>query len=103
MDRRERASVAMTVVDLDTYRPVAQLDHSAGMGCHFADFSSDGQRLVISNLASGLCAIWDVKTWNLAARLLEKEQDISEATFSPDGNSVLTAAEDGALHLWRKK
>jgi WD40 repeat protein len=61
-------------------------------------FSPDGERLLV---ASGSSArLYDVETGRATDSSLVHDGEITDASFSPDGRSVLTAGVEGTAKLW---
>jgi WD40 repeat protein len=71
-----------------------------------ASFSPDGRLLVTTALsASGAAApaqVWDTRT-GLPVALLRHSQRIRSAAFSPDGQRVVTASDDGTARVWEAR
>lgn len=45
--------------------------------------------------------LWSVKTSRPASRIYEVPHNLTDATFNPDGRSLLSTCEDGHLRLWK--
>jgi WD40 repeat protein len=74
--------------------------HFLEMGiAHPANFSPDGQRVVIGG-GDGIARVWDVVTGELLLSLVGHQDLISISTYSPDGKTILTASNDGDVRLW---
>jgi WD40 repeat protein len=88
----DTGALLMTLDDVDT-------EMNRGVA-----FSPDGSRLVTG---SGCCGqdpngapkIWDLVTGRVLTRL-EHRVDLWEVDWSPDGSSIATAGEDGAVRVW---
>lgn len=64
-----------------------------------AEFSPDGQRVVTAASNDGTASLWDVNTGKQLT-ILSGHQSVTFATFSPDGQYVLTTSGDKAAYLW---
>jgi WD40 repeat protein len=63
--------------------------------CHF---SPDGSLAVTASLDGA--ELWDLRTGKLRAVLRAHGCRVSDAIFSPEGDTVLTAAGDGTVRTW---
>jgi WD40 repeat protein/serine/threonine protein kinase len=86
--------------DLDTGKSQVLKGH----GIHVVSvaFSPDGRSLVTSSAGGDMDArLWDLTT--LESRVLPHSglHNIFRADFFPDGRSIMTAAEDGGIRIWR--
>lgn len=77
---------------------VAELVHDYGVGK--SHFSPDGAYLVT---ASTIPKVWDAKTGALLMSLSGHTSEVYIATFSPDGNQILTASADKTAKVWDAK
>lgn len=62
-------------------------------------FSPDGQLLAAT--AAKTIQIWQVSTRKLITTLERPLENVSFIAFSPDGRSLLTSAQDSAVHIWQ--
>ena len=60
-------------------------------------FSPDGTTLTTHRSSDGLPAIWDTAT---GQKLFELGSTVNSLTYSPDGNSILTASTGGKAQMW---
>jgi len=66
-----------------------------------AEFSSDGTRVVATSAWDGHCArVWQVTNGAAIGQKLEHTTIVRRASFSRDGQRVLTACDDGTAHLF---
>lgn len=78
-----------------------------------ASFSNDGKRLITTSVTPPMTTILDGKTvvsssnekiariWDLSGNLLLQLQDkVNTARFSPDGKYILTASNDKTARIW---
>ncbi len=62
--------------------------------------SADGSRLLSAAKSAGV-ALWDVKSETLEKQLIASNSvSLVKATFSPDGNWIAAADDDGKLWIW---
>lgn len=82
----------------------APADHSYKWVANYAEFSPDGERIVIAN-DNNIAAVSgrNGKTlFFLNHRGLETD-DITKAKFSPDGKKIITASLDGTAKIWSRE
>jgi WD40 repeat protein len=60
-------------------------------------FSPDGTTLATHRSPDGLPAIWDAAS---GEKLFELGSTVNSITYSPDGNSILTASTGGKAQMW---
>jgi len=68
-------------------------------GCDGAAFSSLGDRIVVTCM-DGRTRLLDRATGRYLRTLRGHEASINDASFSPDGERILTASEDGTVRIW---
>gem|GEM_PF-4559856 len=71
---------------------------SHGNRVRSAMFSHDGAK--IGTAAGNFARIWDVKTGKMVSNPLQHESSVCAAVFSPTENWMMTAAQNGAVHIW---
>jgi WD40 repeat protein len=65
-----------------------------------ARLSPDGQRLVTNDGSSdGVATVWDTASGDKLA-VLRQGRGVTAAAFSPDGRTIVTAAQGGEIRLW---
>jgi WD40 repeat protein len=62
-------------------------------------FQSDGQRLLSADLQNDRAQIRDVASGRVLAETPAREGYVMHADFSPDGQRVVTASEDGMARV----
>ncbi len=68
-----------------------------------AELSHDGQRLVARKLGTGSnnsIRLLDARTGEALGEPLRHESEITDATFSPDDQQLVTSCRDGSARLW---
>lgn len=63
-------------------------------------FSPDGKTIAINSSREGAVQLWDTKTGSPKNRLTHHGSEVKSIVFSPDGEIIATAAEDGTVLLW---
>lgn len=63
-------------------------------------FSPDGARLVITQAGSDTALVWDMALRQTVMTLVDGENDLYFAVYSPDGAQIITAGFDAATTIW---
>ncbi len=64
-------------------------------------YSPDGQRLFVSDYKDDQARVHDAASGRLLAQTPLREGHIKHGDFSPDGQRLITASEDGIARIWR--
>jgi len=67
-----------------------------------ATFSPDGRFICTGSFASDVC-LWDAETGALAATLHGHVGLVRSVAFMPDGESIVSCADDGTIRVWEVK
>jgi WD40 repeat protein len=78
-------------------RRVAVFD---GLYSSVAALTPDGRRLVTAGRKHPDAHVWDVASSAEIAALNGHTAPLTDAVFSPDGQQVITASEDGTARVW---
>lgn len=57
------------------------------------------QRLATTSLDDHMTRVWNARTGELTATLVE-QSSVLDVTFSPDGQYIVTADDDGTARVW---
>lgn len=82
--------------DAETGKPLGMSIHR--MERKHTYISPDWRRIVTAD--SEAVHLWDLETGHYPGLSIRHEKNINHATFSPDGQKVLTASDDNAARLW---
>ena len=96
-------AIGVSLYDVKTTSEIGRLTGSTVGGVHDVAFSPDGA-ILASTPSGGLIELWDVKTRQNIATLIEHNRrvryGISAITFSPDGRTIASGDHEGRLKLW---
>lgn len=67
-------------------------------GCYFATFSPDNKYIVSEYLNTII--VWDTKTGKPIRILNEHTGMINSVSYSPDGEHIISASDDGTIKFW---
>jgi WD40 repeat protein len=84
--------------NIETGQEIGRFDHRGRVGT--ASFSPDG-RYVVTAGREGTARVWDVKTRRPASGGLPSAAAVLSAAVDPASNLLATAAENGAVRVWR--
>mmetsp|Transcript_23362 Transcript_23362/g.55696 ORF Transcript_23362/g.55696 Transcript_23362/m.55696 type:complete len:509 (-) Transcript_23362:165-1691(-) len=65
-----------------------------------AEFSPKDDGLLVTSSEDNTCRVWDVTEGKQILALRDHTEAIYSATWSPDGNHLLTGGSDGKIILW---
>jgi len=103
-DKRGLGLSRLQIWDATTLHPVREL-HTDGNALAFARqpaFSPDSKHVMLlqTDMDEELVTIWRVDEGAKPVELRGHQGRVNEAAFSPDGKSVVTAANDGTARVW---
>ncbi len=94
------------IFDVDSGRMVAALpfDSNSVLARNVMAFTKDGRQLaVIGDVKTRGVTLWDTQSWKKQLSLAQSESNLVFVSFTPDGQSVVTASTDGFVKLWDKR
>ncbi len=87
-----------------SFGPDADARKGIWSGFNSATVSPDGQLLLATynhgNQNKGNAVVWDTKTGRERVRLQHARANMGLASFSSDGNKVITGSSDNHIHVW---
>lgn len=86
--------------DTDAGTLIARVQAPTGAWTKIA-FSADGSRFVSINRESATAKVWRAENGQLIAELAGHADRLINASFSPDGERIVTAGDDRTARIWR--
>src|SRR5262245_20095571 len=67
---------------------------------HLNRAGSDGKLVVAGESFQGSLFLWDAMSGTLRNEIPGPKRGVNSVSLSPDGKTIVSAADDGELHLW---
>ena len=87
----------MLVWDVPTGEQRASFPGAVAQGSHALAFAADGKTMALAGLEF---VMWQLDDANSGIGFPSRANQVRAAAFSPDGGSIATGNDDGALRLW---